>query len=112
MSNESDKEYILHLQSELSDSVEYRIKLEKKVGELQKFKDTIEGDTHVGFGVYSVDDFNAMEQFCRESARGLGGWMSAALSDDNVCQEFKADIKTWMDLLGKTQAWKNYWETI
>jgi len=24
----------------------------------------------------------------------------------------KADIKTWMDLLGKTQAWKNYWETI
>lgn len=28
----------------------------------------------------------------------LGDWMSAALDDDKVCAEMKADIRTWMGM--------------
>ena len=30
----------------------------------------------------------------------IGSWLSAALDDDSVCDEMKADIRAWMD---KTQ---------
>ena len=32
-----------------------------------------------------------------ESAMRVGAWLSAALDDPNVCDEMKADIRTWMD---------------
>ncbi|WP_084398330.1 hypothetical protein [Henriciella aquimarina] len=32
-----------------------------------------------------------------EICEKLGSWLSAALEDDNVCDEFKADIRAWFD---------------
>lgn len=38
-------------------------------------------------------------------SNALGGWMSAALEDPQVCIEMKRDIKKWFTALGTTQAW-------
>lgn len=34
-----------------------------------------------------------------EASDKLGAWMSAALEDDNVCEEMKMDIRNWFKVL-------------
>lgn len=34
----------------------------------------------------------------------LGGWLSAALDDPNVCQEFKDDIVAWFEEVSGREA--------
>jgi hypothetical protein len=43
-------------------------------------------------------DAIAAEQAARDKAsKKIGAWLSAALSDENVCSEMKEDIKVWFD---------------
>lgn len=36
----------------------------------------------------------------------VGGWLSAALEDENVCKEMKADINAWFDSHVRHAKWK------
>jgi hypothetical protein len=41
----------------------------------------------------------------RDAGEGIGMWLSSALDDQNVCQEFKDAIKIWMDADPIGMAW-------
>lgn len=37
----------------------------------------------------------------KKASDKLGAWMSAALEDENVCEEMKIDIRGWFEALGE-----------
>lgn len=37
----------------------------------------------------------------KEAADPIGGWLSAALDDEKVCEEMKRDIRSWFEVLEK-----------
>ncbi len=45
-------------------------------------------------GLKCVDD-----ETIEEVSDKLGAWLSAALEDDNVCEEMKVDIRNWFKVM-------------
>lgn len=59
-----------------------------------------DGDT-ITFAPHSLVRFSSMVNRGQlgehQTERAIGSWLSAALEDDTVCAEMKADIRAWME---------------
>lgn len=50
---------------------------------------------------HSVEPASKTLAKLKDASLGLGPWMSAALNDDKVCAEMKADIQAWLEAFPK-----------